>query len=192
MNDPVAGAMPTRETVPEKEARLVDQAISMQASLRDWYRAAGTGLVVVVLILSVIILAFAFAGGNESVELLGRTALRTTWLGSLAVLTFSLTLVELVLDPRGASRRRAEAVRALVALKNEYRDSASSDVDPAVHEGLSESYRELNGRLPEIPNVLFNPLKSAHLRKVEISRILSENPGMGAFRARRQLRKRLS
>lgn len=154
MNDPAAG--PARETVPEKEARLVDQAISMQAALRDSYGAAGTGLVVLVLVLSVIGVAFAFAGGDEPVELFGRTARRTTWLGSLAVLTFSLTLVDLVLDPRGESRRRGEAVRALAALKNEYRAAAAAGADPEIHARLSETYCDLTGRLPQIPNVLFS------------------------------------
>jgi len=190
MNDAANESPSPRESGTEKEARLVDQAISMQASLRDWYGAAGTGLIVVVLVLSVVGLAFAFAGGDESVELFGLTARRTTWLGSLAVLTFSLTLVELVLDPRGASRRRGEAVRALVALKNDYRDAATGEVDAGVQALLSQKYRGLTGRLPEIPNILFNPLKSAHLRKVESSRVLSQHPGMGALRARRTVRRR--
>ena len=187
---PEGSPTPSKEVM-ENEARLVDQAISMHASLRDWYGTLGTGLVVTVLVLSVIGLAFAFAGGEESVELLGLTARRTTWLGWLAIVTFSLTLVELVLNPRGAARRRGEAVGALVALKNEYRDARSDALNADVHALLSQRYREVTGRVPEIPNILFNPLKSAHLRKVEISRVLSEHPGMGALRARRIVRQRL-
>lgn len=193
MSDPGCGRAGGRplEAAHKREARLLDQAISMQAALRDWYRAAGTALVVFVLLLSVTGLAFAFAGGDDNVTLLGTTARRATWLGWLAVVTFSLTLVELVLDPRGASRWRAEAVRAMAALKNEYRAAANNDADEDARQRLSERFREVTGSAPEIPNVLFNPLKGAHLRKVEISRILSDNPGMAARRARRLLKRRL-
>ncbi len=191
MSDAVEDSPSRRESNTEKEARLIDQAISMQASLRDWYGALGTGFLVVVLVLSVVGVAFAFAGGDDSVELFGLEARRTTWLGWLAVATFSLTLVDIVLDPRGASRRRGEAVKELVVLKNDYRDAAAAGVSPEVQALLSQKYRDVTGRLPEIPNVLFNPLKSAHLRKLEVSRVLSQHPGMGALRARRRVRQRL-
>lgn len=55
---------------------------------------------------------------------------------------------------------------------------------------LSVRYRELTSRMPDIPNVLFNPLKAAHLRKVETIRIRSERPGLSACKARRALRNR--
>lgn len=190
MTDATEPATRVVESVSAKEARLIDQSLSMQASLRDWYRSLGTALVLTVLVLSVLGVAFAFAGGDEPVDLLGWSADRATWLGWLAVVTFCLSLVDLLVDPRARARTRAEAVRALGALKSEYR-SAAADQSGESDERLSEKYRELVGRLPEIPNALFNPLKSAHLRKVEMSRILSANPGMGYWQARRKLRRRL-
>src|SRR5258708_30306904 len=96
-----------------RQRRLVDQAASMQAVLRDWDRSLGTALVCVVLIASLVGVAFAFAGGGQTVSLLCHHSQRTTWLGWLAVFTFDLTLVQLVLHPRGAGRHRAPSRDAL-------------------------------------------------------------------------------
>jgi hypothetical protein len=45
--------------------------------------------------------------------------------------------------------------------------------------------------IPEVPDLMFNRLKAVHLRKVEISKILSEHPGLKLRQARRTLEKRL-
>lgn len=170
-------------------ARRVDQAASMQASLRGAYSAVGVTLAVVVLILSAVGLAFAFTGGDTHVSILGVSARRTTWLGWLAVGTFSLTLVDLLTDPRGAARRRAEAVKAYAALKNDIR-SARTEGQPCSDavDRASEHYAQVSAAAPPVPNVLFNQLKARHLRKVEISRLLSRHPGMTVRAARRALK----
>lgn len=174
-----------------RQRRLIDQSASMQAALRDWDRALGTSLVCVVLIASLIGVAFAFAGGGgQIISILGLHAQRVTWLGWLAVLTFALTLIELVLDPRGAARRRAQAARALGTLKGEYRATVAAGQAQKAAERLSQRYEAVMGSIPEVPNPLFNRLKAAHLRKVEISKILSSQPGLRPRKARRLLDKR--
>jgi len=175
----------------DRQRRLVDQTTSMQSALRDWDRVVGTSLVCIVLVASVVGVAFAFAGGSPTVAILGIHAHRVTWLGWLAVLTLVLTLIQLVLDPGGAGRRRAQAVQALGTLKAEYRAKVSvADVEEAA-ERLSQRYDAVMSSIPEVPNLLFNRLKAAHLRKVEISKILSDRPGLGVRQARRDLNERL-
>lgn len=175
-----------------RQRRLIDQITSMQSALRDWDRAFGTALVCVVLIASLIGVAFAFAGGgDQTASILGVDAHRLTWLGWLAVLTFALTLIQLVLDPRGAGRRRAQAVEALATLMGEYRTSVADGQAQETAERLSQRYEAVMGSVPEVPNLLFNRLKAAHLRKVEISKILSGQPGLRLRKARRALNKRL-
>jgi len=174
----------------DRQRRLVDQAMTMQSALRDWDRALGTSLVCVVLVAALVGVAFAFAGGDQPVAVLGLRARRATWLGWLAVVTFALTLVELVLDPRGAARRRAQAVRALATLKSEYRTAVPHGQARDAAERLSQRYEAVMGSIPEIPDLLFNRLKAAHLRKVEISKILSKRPGLKSRKARRALDKR--
>jgi hypothetical protein len=174
-----------------RQGRLIDQTMSMQSTLRDWDRAFGTFLICLVLVASLIGVAFAFADGGQVLSIVGIHARRVTWLGWLAVITFAVTLLQLVLDPRGAGRHRAHAVQALAALKREYRTLVVGGNAQETAERLSQRYEAVMESVPEVPNILFNRLKAAHLRKVEISKILSERPGLQPRRARRSLRKRL-
>ena len=152
----------------------------------------GTLLVCTVLIASLVGVAFAFAGSGPVLTLLGVTAARSTWVGWLAVGTAALSLVELVVDRRGAAQRRAAAVRVLGALKAEYRvpPVRGQEITEAVR--LSERYAQAMEAVPAVPDRAFNRLKAAHLRKVEVSRFLSEHPGISHWRARRTIAKRHS
>lgn len=174
----------------DRQRRLVDQGLTMQAWLRDRDRLVGTLFVCTVLIASLVGVAFAFAGSGASLTLLDVTAARTTWLGWLAVGTAALTLIELVMDRRGAAQRRGDAVRVLAALKAEYRVSPTAGEEAAETARMSERYAQAMETVPPVPEASFNRLKAAHLRKVEISKLLSKYPGMSHRQARRMIVKR--
>jgi hypothetical protein len=192
---PTLGVAPTPKTEEQaaqeeidRQRRLIDQMSTMHSVLRDRYRVQSTVLTCVVLVGSVVAIAFAFAGGSTRVTILGLTANRSTWLGWFAVLAFSLTLVDLVLDRRGAARRHSDAVRQLAAIKSEYRIPPPPGQEIAERDRRSERYQAVMDALPPIPERQFNRLKARHLRKVAISKHLSANPGMSARQARRALR----
>jgi len=154
----------------------------MQAALRDRYNRLGLGLLLVILGASALGLAFAFAPGDPEVTVLGIEAERSTWLGWLALCTFVVTLADLVLDPRGKARERDSAVRALAALKAEYRSADLADPDDAAR--LAARYAAVTDAVPPIPERRFVALKAVHLRKVELSKIVSARPGIRTARAR--------
>jgi hypothetical protein len=167
-----------------RQRRLVDQGLTMQSRLRDRDRVVGTSLLCAILVLSVIGVAFAFAGPDHAVTLDGLTAARSTWLGWLAVGTLALVLIELVVDRRGAAQRRSGAVRVLASLKAEYRVPPAAGDEVATAARMSERYSQAMETIPAVPERSFNRLKAAHLRKVEISKLLSEHPGMSQRQAR--------
>ncbi len=154
----------------------------MQAALRDRYQRLGVALQCTVLSGAVLALAFAFAAGKPAVTVLGVTAERATWLGWLAVGTFVLSLIELVLDLRGKAKERDTAVRSLSALKAEYRGADLTDPSQAAR--LAARYAAVTDAVPAIPERQFVRLKAAHLRKIELSKIVSCRPGMRVVRAR--------
>jgi hypothetical protein len=168
----------------ERQRRLVDQMTSMHSMLRDRYRQQATTATVVVLVLSVVALAFAFAPGDETVSLFGVEAQRSTWLGWFAVAVFSLTLIELVLDRRGAAGWHDDAVRQLATLKSAYRTPPKPGDERATVDAVSGTYQAVMTALPAIPERLFNRLKARHLSKVAVSRYVSDHPGCPAFVAR--------
>jgi len=186
MTDPQEDEHAARRALEElrRQRRLVDQGLTMQSRLRDRDRLMGTSLLCAILILSVVGVAFAFAGPDHAVTLAGLTAARTTWLGWLAVGTLALVLVELVVDRRGAAQRRADAVRVLGALKAEYRVPPAAEEEVTTAARMSERYAQAMETIPAVPERSFNRLKAAHLRKVEISKLLSEHPGMSYRQAR--------
>lgn len=87
-----------------------------------------------------------------------------------------------MLDLRGKAHERDAAVRALAALKGEYRGADLDDA--AVGARLGARYVAVADAVPPIPERRFVRLKAAHLRKVELSKILSSRPGIGPVRAR--------
>jgi hypothetical protein len=91
-------------------------------------------------------------------------------------------LADLILDLRGKARERDSAVRALAALKAEYRSADLADPDDAAR--LAARYAAVTDAVPPIPERRFLALKAAHLRKVELSKIVSATPGIRTVRAR--------
>lgn len=172
-----------------RQARLLDQMASMQSTLRDWDRFLGMVLTCGILIASLVGVAFAFAPADTEIRILGIAAMRSTWLGWLAVTTFGLTLLLLALDPLGASRRREAAAEALASATDHYRTEPTEAEAAAACERLSEIYRKVMADNPKVPNVLFNPLKAAHIKKIEISKFISRHPGTGYWTARRAVQK---
>jgi hypothetical protein len=173
-----------------RQRRLIDQMTSMHAALRDWGRAIGNLLTCAVLIASLIGVAFAFADDNNRVSFIGISALRSTWLGWLAVSAFAAALVQLVLNPAGASKRRSAAVETLARAKDHYRAEPDPEEVATARETLTVIYETAIAACPDVPNWLFNPLKASHMRKVEISKLLSEHPGTGYWGARRAVNQR--
>lgn len=174
----------------ERQRRLVDQLATMHSALRDRYAAQGKALRVTQLVLSVVVTAFAFAGDAADVNLLGVSAHRATWLGWLAVAILSLAVIDLVFDRSGDAGRHDSAVRQLASLKSGYRVDPHTDEEEAHLAEMTERYETTMDSIPAIPERHFLHLKAQHLRKVKVSRYLSEHPGMSARRATRAVRRR--
>lgn len=172
--------------------RLVDQALSMHSKLRD--RAARTSTIITVTLLcaTVVSTAFAFAGGDSDITLFGLEASRSTWLGVLSVALFCGTLAELITDRRGVARNHEAAVRLLFDLKSDYRQVEAAGDWSAAQARLAQRYDHVMEQVPPIPESIFNKLKAEHLKKVEVSKLLSEYPGISVEQAELRLQQRLN
>lgn len=174
-----------------RQRRLVDQMITMQSRLRDWNGLAGALLTSIILLASTVGVGFAFASDSSVITIAGISAQRTTWLGWLAVMTAALTVIDLVIDRRSAARSRADAVRILSELKAEYRVGLPPGAEVAEVERISAKYAATFNAVPPIPDYMFNRLKAAHLRKVEISKIISARPGISPLGAWLEMKRNL-
>ncbi|MFJ2891352.1 hypothetical protein ACIO53_35455 [Streptomyces sp. NPDC087305] len=176
----------------DRQRRLVDQSTTAHSIIRDRYRRRSTFMNCSLLSSSVLATAFAFASGDASIEVFGFSALRSTVLGWFAVVTFATTLIDMVLDWRGATQRHDDAVRQLASLKMEYRTVPMPGEEEQERDRLSQRYQVVMDGIASVPDGEFNALKSKHLRKIEISKILSANPGMTLRQARRELNRRFT
>lgn len=176
-----------------RQRQLVDQTASMHAALRDRASMISTTITLVLLCGGAISAALAFAGTDTALELVGVSLTRSVWLGIFSVVVFIGTLVELVMDHRGVARQHGSAVRLLADLKSAYRRAepgSEGDWSPAMV-ALTTRYDDVMTQIPTIPEARFNALKARHLRKVEISKLLSDTPGLSERQARRRLQVRL-
>lgn len=159
--------------------RVVDMMATMHAVLKQRYNRRALLLDIIVLAAATVVVALTYADLGE-ISLLGPSQpLARVSLGIASVVVFFLSIVTLVVDWKGMSWRHKEAFDVLLGLKADLVEAqrdfdAMTDVE--VTAILRRSASVLN-RLIEIPDHQFNRLKAIHLRKKEVSRLLSEHPG---------------
>ncbi|MCW3768537.1 hypothetical protein OCL88_18835 [Paenarthrobacter sp. PAE-2] len=167
--------------------------ITMHADLRDRAARRGRGLTVGILIASTISAVLAFSGTEEKIRLLMFEASSSVWLGVLGTAVFIASLIDLVLNHRGVADQHSNAVGRLSELKLEYGSFSQAPAEEK-HQALKylqQRYSEVMSTIAPIPEAEFNRLKAKHLRKVEISKILSKFPGESVRGAERRLKSRL-
>jgi hypothetical protein len=176
----------------KNQARIVDQSMSMQSVLRDRDTRIGTAFLCGIIGFSIVGAGLAFAGTEEGLKILGVRAARATWIAWLTIGTTILAIVELIVDRRGAAQRRDAAVRTLASLKAEFAESRATGLSVEKAARLAERYGQAMESIPPVPERLFNRLKSKHLMKIEISKLLSSHPGLSSREARRLIRRKAS
>jgi hypothetical protein len=167
--------------------------ITMHADLRDKAARRGRRLTVGILVASTISAVLAFSGTEENIRILMFEASSSVWLGVLGTAVFIASLIDLVLNHRGTADQHANAVGRLSELKLEYRSFSQASAEEKLQKVgyLQQRYSEVMSTITPIPEAEFNRLKAKHLRKVEISKILSNFPGESVRGAERRLKNRL-
>ena len=162
----------------KRQARVVDQMLSMHSALRDRYSRKAIGLTIVILGLSVVLCTITFLP-DSALEPLGISAAANRFIiGGLGSLVFFLALMELFLRWQAISVHHSDAAEELAKLKLQYRTALSrGEVDPGACEMLKQAYEACMEKLPPIPERLFPSLKSHHLRKIRLSQMIDSNPG---------------
>lgn len=166
------------ETEHDRQRRVLDQLTTMHALLRDRFLRRSTALTLSTLALAALAVSLAFASHATDLTLFGIDAKRATWIGWLSVLVLILTIADLKVDWAARSRAHRDAVIRLTDLKNRFRRAryVDSEATQDAVELALEYARVIDG-LPAIPDRLFLKLKSAHIRKVEVSKMIDQMPG---------------
>lgn len=156
----------------------IDMYVTAFSILRDRYRrwdffvslflmAAGVGLV---------LLTF---GSEEVLALLSISATAAPVItGVLGAIVFIASLVEIRVNWQGDASLYAWAADRFAELKLEYGSYVDGPGKDDVREAeLRGRYQSASAVAPRLPEDQFLPLKQAHLRKVALSRMVSQSPG---------------
>ncbi len=157
---------------------VLDMTLSGHSLLRDRNRRRDRALILLVLALSIVATGAAFLSREHTVKVGPLSAHLATWLGILTGLIFFLTLFDLVVDWRKRAWAHEQAAIRLAELKTSFR-SVTRDGD-YVDTGavdLASAYQRAMDATARIPERQFLRVKSAHKRKVAISKLISTHPG---------------
>ena len=170
-----------READYSRKFRVLDQMLSSHSALSERYRHRANGLVLLVMALSIISATLALQSEGQF-SVLGVSLETKVWLAILAGLIFFLSIVELVVNWRGRAWAHAHAAERLGELKAQFRraELRGGEVDGKGVD-LGAAYDEAMTAIVEIPNSAFNRLKAKHRRKVALSRLLDDSPGVPLF-----------
>lgn len=166
----------TREEEAKRQARLVDQLASMHSILRDRAESRSDffGLVIICASFALIVASIATDDVIRGFGLDPTSARR--WATLLAIALFGLSLVELRLGYGLRAAGHREAAQRLFQLKQRYRAELSGAPSPTRLAKLADEYEFVCSVLPPIPEKQFHSLKMAHLRKVQLSKLIDLYP----------------
>jgi hypothetical protein len=163
----------------DREWRVLTQALSMHCMLRDKFARRALILDLVLLGASVVFAVTTFASAEVLDEIGVNHINGRLVLGIASVAAFFGSLVDLRVDWKGKSAIHREAVKDLTDLVGRFRAARRPEDtwDHSQLDNLLGRYWEVANAIAPIPDADFLPLKSRHLRKIALSKMLDEAPG---------------
>ena len=163
--------------------------ITMHSMLRDGYRRRAVGLDVVIFSSSALIAALAF-GDPHLIDWLPLSDDSTRLIiGSVAIFTFLASLLAWMVDWKGKADAHGRAASAYADVKFRLR-SVDDEMDSRELTQILMQYEETARTTVPIPDSEFLRLKSEHLLKIRLSRLLDRSPAACIRLARLRLRLR--
>lgn len=164
------------KTENRRQYRVLDQTLTMHAILRDKFKRRALLLNLSLLLSSVFLCALAFV--DQSIfSWLGLEPKAVNFsIGAFSVLCFAISLVENRVDWQGQAALHAEAFKKLASLKADFRNARHNKDNEEELLQLSKKYNSVMDGIVEIPELSFAKLKAMHLRKMLLSKRISEYP----------------
>lgn len=163
----------------ERQYRVLQQTLSAHTALRDGYTARAKAAEMLLLVCATVFCATTFAGEGFYEDLGISPQMGRLVLGIASVLAFASSLVILVVDWKGSAARHGEAAEKWSAALEDFRRLRIRDGSwpEEARATLNAAYWEADRNSTNIPERKFNRLKARHLRKVEVSKLISRHPG---------------
>lgn len=162
--------MDSRADEQKRVRRVVDQSITAYSYLRDRALRWSRVLIAVVLALNIAILMVALVPSDQlDLDVAGGTVRAVIAVASGIAFFMALLLLVLRLDIKAAEY--ANAADAFAAFKLKLRSQTSSD-------DFDTDYRVLQASQPRIPERQLLRSKIRHTRKIRVSQLIDDSPGI--------------
>lgn len=164
----------------DRQYRVLKQSMTMHAVLRDRYRLRSLIIDIILLLCSVIFCATTFASDGVLNKLGVSAEDVRDLLGVASVLAFFASLVSLRVDWKGKAALHKKAVNKMFDLLSIFREvrDEKTQVSREVANDINKAYLDIMRNIPPIPEKVFIKLKARHLKKVEVSKMLDNMPGV--------------
>ena len=174
----------------KRQYRVVDQLLSMHASLRDKHERWAFWLNTLLIGISLFLCVFAFVGDDLLESLVDNPKGARVIIGFSAVIVLILAITEFRVDWKAVGSKHANAAGHLSVLKAMYRKSFAESVgnDPNRNAELTTEYNQTMRILPPKSDRYFPQLKAGHQFKQNLSQRISQNPNAPVWCLRIQLR----
>jgi hypothetical protein len=155
-----------------------DQEVSSHSFLRDHFQGWGQRLNIYTLFCSALLLVFTLATDDFMQRTVGLSpdAFKAS-IGSLAFVTFCLSLVALAWNPVARAKAHDQAVGHYLRMNYELRNLLGGErgINRDSLRRIQEEYLDA-ADLPRIPEAMSLLLKQRHLLKLAMARALEQNP----------------
>lgn len=162
----------------DRKYRVLNQTLSMHSMLKSRYERISLLLDLVLMACSLVFVTVAFVS-DDIFEYFGFNPIDARYfLGVVAAIAFLASLTSLRADWKGKSERHQSATKRLSDVLSTFRQSLKEDGTWNNEQENDLHMIYINGMndIVDIPTNKFNRLKSRHLRKVELSKMLDKNP----------------
>lgn len=162
----------------DRQYRVLDQMISMHASLGQRFNRRALVLTCGLLFSSALLCSLTFAP-DSILEYFGIEASKAKLLlGGFSALVFALSIIQLRVNWEHTGQKHSEAAKRLAPLKHRYREcQAKAGAEKETMErSVSEEYARVMQELPQIPDRWFLALKAGHCFKRELSKAIDKHP----------------
>jgi len=163
--------------------RVIDMMLTAHCKLRDINSRKAMLIDLMLLGSSIVLCAMVFFDSGILIQFQINPQVVRLSIGICSVVVFFISLITLRVDWKGQSRNHTEAATLLARCKGKCRRILKSDAKPT-DEDISSICNECSlmfRMIPEIPEAKFLKLKSLHKRKIEISKMVDNNPGCPIF-----------
>ena len=173
----------------KRRYRVADMMISMHSILRDSYRRRAISLDAVLFSSAVVIATLAFGDPDLIDRLPLTTDSSKLTIGFVSILVFLASLTAWMVDWKGKADAHGRAASAYASTKFRL-GSVDSETDSRELDQILMQYEETARSAVPIPDAQFLRLKSEHLLKIRLSRLLDRFPAVPIRFARLRLRLR--